>query len=282
MNTIKGKQIAEQIIDDVCQQLSTSAYTPQLDIILANDDPSSHTYVRLKRIQAEKIGIKVVIHEFSQNTSAQELESLIDLLNNDKECNGILVQLPLHNAILSPIEVINRISPEKDVDGLTAINQGRYAHGLDGAVPPATVAAIIECISATLVDDDLNNYLVGKNVVIINNSLLIGKPLATYLAKFNATVTLANKHTKNLAHITKEADILISATGNPGLIKEDMIKEGVTIIDVSSIKTEDGIKGDVDLSKNLGDKVGWITPVPGGVGPVTIACLIRNLLSLSN
>lgn len=272
MKLIEGNKIAAQIYEQLKAVLTKTNRSPTLVIILANNEEASKTYVKLKQKRAEELGIDVKLINLNATTSKEKLTDQIKELNMDSSVDGILLQLPLYEHLEKcRTEIVNLVDPEKDVDGLTVISQGKLSQGLRTNIP-ATVSAIMECLNYTKVD------ITGKHVLIVNHSDLIGKPLTSVLLNKNATVTTTNEHNKNLGNITKQADILITATGQVGLITADMVKENAVVIDVTSLKTRDGVKGDVARTAELDSKVSWLTPVPGGVGPVTIACLLRNLV----
>jgi methylenetetrahydrofolate dehydrogenase (NADP+)/methenyltetrahydrofolate cyclohydrolase len=289
MNLIDGRKIAEKILTETKNIVTNNKLTPVLAIILATDDVSSHTYVKLKAKRAEEIGVETNILKFESNISKEQLLAKIHELNNDSNIHGILIQLPLFGHLLNDTsEIVNSVNPLKDVDGLTAIQQGYSSQLLKEAIFPATVDAILECLNYTLPEsnkidwrrcDVESNFLNGKKVLIINNSILIGKPLSLILSSCNATVTIANKFTPDLKEIAKDSDILITATGQTNIIDSTMIKKDSILIDVTSEKRGDLILGDIVQSAKLEEKASWLTPVPGGVGPVTIACLLRNVVS---
>ncbi|MEP7103387.1 MAG: bifunctional 5,10-methylenetetrahydrofolate dehydrogenase/5,10-methenyltetrahydrofolate cyclohydrolase [Candidatus Dojkabacteria bacterium] len=289
MKTINGTEIAESILHSLKEKITSLDLHPKLAIVLASDDESSKIYTSMKSKKAESIGIQTELHtlDLKDNNLKETLISKLKQLNDDKEVHGILLQLPLAESIKEySDEIINTIDPSKDVDGLTAINQGRLMQGLK-TFRPATVDAILECIKFTCPNRDeeiegylsyLDTFLRGKNVVIINNSNLIGKPLSVLLESYNTSVSVLNKYSLDLKSFTQQADILITATGATSIIDHLDVKDNCTIIDVTSVKKEGQILGDVTISKELEEKVEWITPVPGGVGPLTIACLLRNLV----
>lgn len=286
MKIIDGKQLSENIYIWIKQQLQHVEKTPKLAIIQATKDEASLTYIKMKTKKAEELGIKYEIIEFDELTSADDIIYKIHDLNTDSEVDGIMVQLPLYEHLEKDRDLIlNTIASNKDVDGLTYPSLGKTFFYQNDNILPATVDAIIECLRFST-DNNLFE-LKGKDILILNNTNLIGKPLSVLLQKFNATVTSANEFTGNLSNLTQNADVIISATGKTNLIDHTMIKEGVVLIDVTS-KSETSIDsgrkivGDIVRSEVLDAKAGYITPVPGGVGPLTIACLLRNLINLNN
>ncbi len=292
MILIDGKSLAQNILDSIKEDIKKSKLT--LAVILATDDVSSHMYVKMKSKKAEEVGIKTEIFTFEKDCTQDVIINKIKELNKNSQINGILVQLPLFNHLENfKFQILNSITVSKDVDCLTTQLQGLSSQLAPNSILPATVEAILECINSTTSEDlswsnilnrniDLNkNYLTGKEIVIINNTDLIGKPLAMLLSNLNATVTILNKYTKDISEFTKKADILVTATGQTNIIDHTMVKEGATVIDVTSVKKGESILGDVTVYKDLTDKVKHLTPVPGGVGPLTIACLLRNVYRLS-
>ena len=253
---IDGKKVAKSLLENLKIKVQQSEKKPGLAVILANDDASSKIYVSSKEKQSLSLGYKSNVYKFDSSITQGQLIKLIHELNEDKQINGILVQLPLFNH-LDANQIIELIDPKKDVDGFHPINVG-----------------IIKLLKA------YNIELEGKNAVVIGRSNIVGKPTATLLTRENATVTLAHSKTKDLKSITKKADIIVSATGIPKLIKADMVKKGAVVIDVGITKQFDrSLIGDVDFEK-VKKVASYITPVPGGVGPMTIACLMENTWEL--
>lgn len=270
---INGKELSNKIISNLKQEVQKLDKKPSLAVILANDNSASEIYVKNKEKTSLEIGYNSTVYRFDKNVSNEELLSLIDELNNDENINAILVQLPLFNH-LNEQEIIEKISPVKDVDGFHPINVGRLYCGLEPYAICCTPKGIIKLLKEYKID------LVGKNAVVIGRSNIVGRPTSTLLLRENATVCVAHSKTKKLKEITLKADIVVSATGCPKLITSDMIKEDAIIIDVGISKQENGtLSGDVDF-ENVSKKAGYITPVPGGVGPMTIACLMENTLEL--
>lgn len=270
---IDGKKCAEEILDNLKDKISKLEKKPSLAVILANDNPSSKIYVDNKEKVSMELGIKSSVYRFDKSITQGELIKLIHELNADKNINGILVQLPLFEHLNSQ-EIIELINPKKDVDGFHPINVGRLNCGLEPYAICCTPKGIIKLLKKYKIN------LVGKNVVVIGRSNIVGKPTATLLTNENATVTLAHSKTKKLKEITKNADVIVSATGHPKLIKADMVKKGAVVIDVGITKQINGkLAGDVDFEK-VKNVASYITPVPKGVGPMTIACLMENTYEL--
>ncbi len=274
MNIIDGKAVSKKVKEDVkaeCEQLKAKGITPGLAVIIVGDDPASQVYVHNKEVACEACGFYSVKYALPAETTQQELNALIDKLNNDGKINGILCQLPLP-AHLDDKEVINRIDPLKDVDAFHPVNVGAIMIG-DYNYLPCTPAGVMELIHSTGVD------VSGKKAVVMGRSNIVGKPMAMLLLHENATVEITHSRTQNLADITKEADILVAAIGKAKFVKSDMVKDGAVVIDVGMNRDENGkLCGDVDF-ENVKDKCSFITPVPGGVGPMTIAMLMKNTLT---
>lgn len=270
-NIIDGKKISQDIKDEVKQEVASlkeRGIEPCLAVVLVGDDPASHVYVRNKIRACEYTGIKSVSIELPADTEEDELLKKINELNADESVHGILVQLPLPPQI-DEDRVINAIDPDKDVDGFSPISVGRLSIGLPG-FKSCTPAGIIELIKRSDVSID------GKNCCIVGRSNIVGKPMAMLLLRESGTVTVCHSHTKNLRSFTSNADILVAAIGKPEFFKADDIKEGATVIDVGMDRDENGkLCGDVDF-ESASQKAGYITPVPGGVGPMTIAMLMKN------
>lgn len=270
---IDGKKVAKSLLENLKIKVQQSEKKPGLAVILANDDASSKIYVSSKEKQSLSLGYKSSVYKFDSSITQGQLIKLIHELNEDKQINGILVQLPLFNH-LDANQIIELIDPKKDVDGFHPINVGKLNCGLNPYAICCTPKGIIKLLKA------YNIELEGQNAVVIGRSNIVGKPTATLLTKENATVTLAHSKTKDLKSITKKADIIVSATGIPKLIKADMVKKGAVVIDVGITKQFDrSLVGDVDFEK-VKKVASYITPVPGGVGPMTIACLMENTWEL--
>lgn len=273
MEIIDGKKVADELLNSLKEKIDKLAKKPGLAVILANDNPASRVYVASKEKKADILGIESYSYKFDKTVSQKELIRLIRELNCNPEINGILVQLPLFPH-LKEDEIIEAIDPVKDVDGFHPVNVGRLNCNLRAHAIPCTPKGIIKLLKAN------NIQIEGKKAVVIGRSNIVGKPIATLLTNENATVTVAHTKTKDLKSITKEADILVSATGQPKLITEDMVKENAVVIDVGIVKNHLGLlEGDVDF-ENVKNKASFITPVPGGVGPMTIACLMENAYEL--
>lgn len=274
---ISGKELAKKIRHNIQKQVEQLDQPPGLATVLVGDDPASHIYVRFKARACKKVGMYSRQINLPTTTTQQELQQTVNDLNNDPQIHGILVQLPLPDH-LDEKPILESINPAKDVDGFHPINMGRLlAHkkgSLDNLLLPCTPKGVIKLIASTGLD------LAGKKVVVIGRSNLVGKPVALMALYANATVTLCHSRTADLLQETSQADVLISAVGSPRLVTADMIKEGAVVIDVGTNRTDDGVVGDVDF-ETCSKKAGWITPVPGGVGPMTIACLLENTLMAS-
>lgn len=267
---IDGKAIAATVLDDVKTRVDALSRKPGLAVILVGEDPASKVYVGNKIKACEKTGIRSIEHKLPATSSANEIKSLIENLNADKNIDGILLQLPLPNG-LDGDALVQTIAPEKDIDGLTILNAGKLVAGLDGLVPCTPQGSLI-LLKSVLPD------LMGKHAVVIGRSLLFGKPMAQLLLQENCTVTIAHSKTKDLASVVKTADIVIAAVGRPQMVKADWVKPGATVIDVGINRLDTGkLCGDVDFDA-VKQVASAITPVPGGVGPMTIACLMQNTL----
>ena len=270
---IDGKKISQEIKDEVkekVEQLSKKGIQPCLAVILVGDDPASQVYVRNKKRACEYCGIKSLNYELPEETTEKELLALVDELNNSKECNGILVQLPLPKHI-DENKVLLKIKPEKDVDGFHPYNVGLLSIG-KADLKACTPAGCIELIKRSGVD------ITRKNCVVVGRSNIVGKPVGMLLLSENGTVTTCHSKTQNMSEICKSADILVVAIGKEKFIKADMVKEGAVVIDVGINRMENGkLCGDVDFDE-VEKKASLITPVPGGVGPMTIAMLMNNCL----
>jgi|TARA_B100002051_G_C16685109_1_gene612146 methylenetetrahydrofolate dehydrogenase (NADP+)/methenyltetrahydrofolate cyclohydrolase len=273
---IDGKAFAQGLRERVGEAVSSlqrdHGLTPGLAVVLVGEDPASQVYVRNKGKQTLEAGMKSFEHKLPDTTSETELLGLIDQLNADPDVHGILVQLPLPDQIDSHA-VINAINPDKDVDGFHLINVGRLSTGASGLVPCTPLGCLM------LLKDELGD-LSGKNAVVVGRSNIVGKPMAALLLAESCTVTIAHSRTQDLAGVCRDADILVAAVGRPEMIPGDWVKPGATVIDVgiNRIEGEEGktrLVGDVDYASSEA-VAGAITPVPGGVGPMTIACLLRN------
>ncbi|MCC8073311.1 MAG: bifunctional methylenetetrahydrofolate dehydrogenase/methenyltetrahydrofolate cyclohydrolase FolD [Clostridiales bacterium] len=271
---IDGKAVSKQVRERVAAQtkeLKQQGITPGLAVIIVGDDPASQVYVRNKEKACEEVGFYSEKFALPENTTQQELNSLVETLNSRKEISGILCQLPLPKH-LDDKEVINRIDPIKDVDAFHPVNVGAIMIG-DYNFLPCTPAGVMELIHSTGVD------VSGKKAVVIGRSNIVGKPMAMLLLHENATVEITHSKTVNLREITRTADILVAALGKAKFVTADMVKNGAVVIDVGMNRDENGkLCGDVDF-ENVKDKCDYITPVPGGVGPMTISMLMQNTLT---
>jgi len=284
MKIIDGKLVAQEIRAEIAKEVAVmidnDIKAPHLVAILVGDDGASHTYVENKRKACESVGMTSSVYKFSENVSEKELLDTIDFLNNDNDVDGFIVQEPLPKHISSE-KVLEKIDYRKDVDGFHPINVGKMMLGIDTFLP-ATPFGIVKLLERYKIETE------GKNCVIIGRSHIVGSPLSMLLSRNtnpgNCTVTICHSKTKNLAEITSKADILIAALGKPQFVTADMVKEGATVIDVGttrlpSTETKSGFKlfGDVKFDE-VSKKCSYITPVPGGVGPMTIVGLLLNTL----
>ncbi len=273
MIIIDGKKVSSTVKEQVkneTAELKAKGITPGLAVILVGDDPASRVYVNNKKKACEYVGFRSEEFALPATTSQKELLDLVEQLNDREDINGILCQLPLPEG-LDDNAVIEAISPLKDVDAFHKQNVGRIMIG-DYDFLPCTPAGIMEMLHAYDISVD------GKNCVVIGRSNIVGKPMAMLLLHENGTVTICHSRTKNLKEITSQADILVAAVGKPKFVTADMVKDGAVVIDVGMDRDENGkLCGDVDF-ENVKDKCSYITPVPGGVGPMTIATLMKNTL----
>ncbi len=270
---INGKEIAARVrarIAESVKALEAQKIKPGLAVVIVGNDPASKVYVRNKHRACEEVGIYSEVHELSEDTSENELLALIEKLNKDPKLNGILVQLPLPKH-LHDKTVIDAIDPVKDVDAFSEVNVGRIMLG-DYNFLPCTPAGVMELLRESGIDPS------GRTCVIVGRSNIVGKPMAMLLLHANGTVTICHSRTQNLAEVTKTADILVVAIGKADFINGDMVKEGAVVIDVGMNRRPDGkLTGDVDFA-SVEPKASYITPVPGGVGPMTITMLLENTL----
>jgi len=269
---LDGKLVAAAVKDEVAVAVAKLDYSPGLATVLVGDDPGSHAYVRGKRRDAEQVGMISVHHELPATATQGEVASLVDDLNADDSVDGILVQLPLPSGLDSEA-IVERIDPAKDVDGLHPFNLGLLVLGRQG-LRPCTPSGVLRVL------DHYGIPTSGARAVVVGRSFLVGRPLALMLSEKGAdsTVTVAHSRTADLASETGDADILIAAAGAVGLIKAEHVKPGATVIDVGINRTDDGLVGDVDY-ESVAEVAGAITPVPGGVGPMTRAMLLVNTLT---
>ena len=273
MKILDGKAVSLKVKESVkvrAEELKKIGIEPTLAVILAGEDKASQTYVRAKEKACNEYGIKSVAHRLSENTTQSELLALINVLNLDDSIHGILVQLPLPKHI-DTNTVLATIDPAKDVDGFHAVNVGKLVSGLDGFVP-CTPLGVMEILKEYGID------VAGLNAVVIGRSNIVGKPMANLLLNASATVTVTHSKTKNLKEICKNADLIVAAIGKPFFLKADMVKDGAVVVDVGINRLDDGrLVGDVDFDE-VAPKCSYITPVPGGVGPMTIAMLLNNTI----
>ena len=276
---IDGKAFSEKLVADMAgyaaQIKEMTGEAPGLAVVLVGEDPASQVYVRNKGERTKAAGMRSIEHRLPEDTDEATLLALIDDLNNDDAIDGILVQLPLPDQINAD-KVIQSIAHEKDVDGFHLMNVGALSTGQDALVPCTPFGCLL------LLRDQLGS-LSGMNAVVLGRSNIVGKPMAQLLLAENATVTIAHSRTKNIEEVCRQADILVAAVGRPDMVKADWVKDGAIVIDVGinrvpALERGEGkfrLTGDVDY-QDVAEKAGAITPVPGGVGPMTIACLLRN------
>ena len=268
---IDGKAVSAQVKEQVRAEIERDKIKAGLAVVIVGDDPASRVYVNNKKKACEFCGIQSYEYALPAETTQEQLIELVDTLNNDEKVNGILVQLPLPEQI-DEKAVIERISPKKDVDAFHESNVGRIMIG-NYSFLPCTPSGCMELIHSTGVD------VAGKECVVIGRSNIVGKPMAMLLLHENGTVTICHSKTKNLSEVCARADILVAAVGKPNFVTADMVKEGAVVIDVGINRLENGkLCGDVKFDE-VSEKAGYITPVPGGVGPMTIAMLMKNTLT---
>lgn len=273
-NIINGKEVSQNVKDEVKEkvsQLKTKGIQPGLAVVIVGDNPASRVYVNSKKKACDEVGFNSYEYAMPEETTQKELLDLVDVLNKDEKVDGILVQLPLPSHI-DENAVINAISPDKDVDAFHPSNVGKIMIG-EYSFLPCTPAGIMELIDSTGVE------ISGKSCVVIGRSNIVGKPMSMLLLHRSGTVTICHSRTKNLKEICSQADILVAAVGKPNFVTADMVKEGAVVIDVGINRMADKkLCGDVDFA-SVSEKAGYITPVPGGVGPMTIAMLMKNTLT---
>lgn len=277
MILLNGKEVSQKTIDALKSKISvyidSGSRTPRLDIILAGEDFASKKYVDMKMKRAEGIGIKAVLHKFEKNVSTEEIVTEIKRLNSDNRVDGVMVQLPLPKEINTDL-VLESIDCNKDVDGLTSINLGKLFKNNPSAIAPATAKGILKLLEEYEIEID------GSKAVVIGRSDIVGLPTAAVLQNSNATVTVCHSHSKNLKEICKQADILVVGMGKAEYIDKGYVKEGATVIDVGTNRgKDDKLVGDVKFG-SVKKVAGYITPVPGGVGPMTISSLLLNLFEI--
>lgn len=275
---IDGKQIAAEVRRQVAQniqiRLNDQKRAPCLAVVIVGNDPASHVYVRNKKNACIDVGIESMSYDLPADTSQEQLLSLVDELNSNPAVDGILVQLPLP-ANLNSNEILERIQPSKDVDGFHPFNLGRLAQRMP-ALRPCTPKGVMKLLESTGID------LHGQEAVVVGASNIVGRPMSLELLLAGCTVTTTHRFTRDLAFHVQRADIVVVGVGKPGLVKGEWIKEGAIVIDVGINRLSDGrLVGDVDY-ETAAQKAGWITPVPGGVGPMTVACLMENTLEAAS
>lgn len=269
---LDGKKLSAEIrasVKEETARLKEKGVTPGLAVVLVGDDPASKVYVGQKEKGCLEAGFASFLHKLPPSTTEKELLALIDRLNGDGTVHGILVQLPLPGHI-DPDTVLAAIKPEKDVDGFHPVNMGRLVAGM-AASEPCTPKGIMRLLKSTGIP------LAGKEAVVVGRSNIVGKPVALMLLAESATVTVCHSKTADLADHVRRADVLVAAIGKPRFITADMVKEGAVVVDVGINRLDEGLVGDVDYGP-VSEKASWITPVPGGVGPMTIAMLLENTL----
>ncbi|WP_119069034.1 bifunctional methylenetetrahydrofolate dehydrogenase/methenyltetrahydrofolate cyclohydrolase FolD [Rubrobacter indicoceani] len=271
---LDGKETARKLREEIKEKVSElreRGVRVRLDVILASYDPASATYVAMKERDCAEVGIESRIHRFDESVTQGELSKLVDELNANDAVSGFFIQLPLYSH-LDHVPLISKIRPEKDVDGLSPISAGNLAVGLP-ALLPCTPHGVIQMLKRA------NIEIEGRHAVVVGRSNLVGKPLSQLLLRLNATVTVCHSRTKDLPGITSQADILCVAAGRPGMVGAEFVKEGAVVVDVGIHRTEKGsLTGDV-LYDEVAPKASYITPVPGGVGPMTRAMLLYNTVS---
>ena len=277
MKILDGKSVAQEILDDISNEIDEikrkGDRIPRLDMILVGTDYGSIKYVGMKERTAKDVGMEGVVHNLDMNVNTVDVINLVEKLNKDDDVDGFMIQLPLPEHLNTRL-ILDSINPQKDVDGLTAINLGKLFQKDTKAIAPATPLGIMKLLDA------YNIKIFGKKCVIIGSSNIVGTPLAAMMIEKNATVTICNKHTINLQEISSTADVLSSAPGHALLIKKEFVRNGAVIIDVGSNRhpVPGLLVGDVDWNSIRGIP-SYITPVPGGVGPMTISCLMLNLMT---
>lgn len=269
MTVLDGKKVSAEILADIKEKISKLDRKLGFAVIWIGDNPASEIYVRNKLKKCEELGIDGKLYHLDESVTEEEVISLIDKLNNDKSVDAFLLQSPAPEHI-NIVNCFNRIDPKKDIDGFSNISVGNMVLGMKAHVS-CTPKGVIRLL------DSYNIELAGKNVCIINRTNIVGKPLFNLLINRDATVTMCHSKTRNLEDFTRNADIVISAVGKANFITEDMIKNGAVVVDVGITRVDGKVKGDVDFD-NVSKKASFITPVPGGVGPMTIAMIFENIL----
>lgn len=275
VNILDGKLVADKLLDSLKEkinQFSHISVSPKLVVILVGENPASISYIKQKQKSAEKVGVIFELISLPETVSQQELIHKIEQLNQDIEVHGIIVQLPLPAHIDTSL-VLKAVSPRKDVDGFQAYNVGKmFLSSKFETLAPCTPKGVIKLL------EHYDIPVQGKEVTVVGHSNIVGKPMAVMLLNRDATVTVCHKETSDLKKHTLNADVIIVAVGKPGLISEDMVKQGAVVIDIGCTKVDDKLYGDVDF-ENVSKKTSFISPVPGGVGPMTVACLIENTVT---
>lgn len=269
MKIIDGRKIAQRIKQEIKTEIANLCLSPSLHTIAIGETESSKIFLRAKEKACQEVGIKFFCHRFKETAKTEEVIELINQLNSNPEVTGILIQLPLRSPF-QPSALLDLIKPEKDVDCLTSVNFGRFVCGFPLFTPP-TVQAVRNILGEEKIE------VKGKNIAVVGAGRIAGLPIAVSLLQKRATVTICHEFTKNLTEHTKKADILISATGQPGLTKGSMIKKGAMVIDVGTSIKDEKLAGDVEL-QSIKNKASFAAMVPGGVGPIMVACLLRNVL----
>ncbi len=277
MEILDGKYTSSVMLQnlktEIQKYIQQGKRAPRIDILLVGDDYASQMYVNMKEKKALDLGISVNVHNFEKDINENDLLKLISQLNNDKRVDGIMVQLPMPEHI-NESKVLESILPSKDVDGLTSTNLGKLFKNDSSAIAPATAKGVIKLL------DKYNIQIEGKNAVVVGRGDISGLPIAAMLQNRNATITICHSHTQNLKDICKDADILVSSIGRAEYINSEYVKNGSIVIDVGTNRNSEGkLVGDIDFN-SVKDIAGYITPVPGGVGPMTIACLFDNLIEM--
>ena len=277
MEILDGKYTSSVMLQnlktEIQKYIQQGKRVPRIDILLVGDDYASQMYVNMKEKKALDLGISVNVHNFEKDINENDLVKLISQLNNNKSVDGIMVQLPMPKHI-NESEVLESILPFKDVDGLTSTNLGKLFKNDSSAIAPATAKGVIKLL------DKYDIQIEGKNAVVAGRGDISGLPIAAMLQNRNATITICHSHTQNLKDVCKDADILVSSIGRAEYINSEYVKNGSVVIDVGTNRNSEGkLVGDVDFN-SVKDIAGYITPVPGGVGPMTIACLFDNLIEM--
>jgi len=273
MIILDGKKLSEEILNNLSREIKNRRLKLALVVVLVGEDAVSKIFIKQKEMACDRSGIVFRLFRLSAKIGLPELKKGINEIVRDSDNSGIVIQLPLPKQVSDVQEILNLIPPEKDVDVLSEESLGKFSQGTSPILPP-TVSGVSHILKKYRID------VRGKNIVVVGAGRLVGYPLALWLLRENATVTVLNKYTQGLSSFTKKADILISGVGLPGLIKGNMVRKGVVVIDAGSSLKGGKIVGDIDF-KSVSKKASYITPVPGGVGPMTVACLLENLIKLN-